>query len=94
MLIRSNAHLAGEMSAQEERYWIHALSGDPLIGNFLKQQGAFVDPRKRAMNQPVCERCEKLAFWHKEGVQCPSCGHWAPVRMHKVKEHIRDGLFK
>lgn len=91
MLVKVN-HNTHQMTSEEQRYWMHALEGDPLIGDFLRRQG--VDMRKKALNQPICERCEKLAFWHKSGVMCPSCGHEGPSKTHKLKIHLRDGYFK
>jgi len=83
-----------EMTAQEERYWLHSLSGDPLIGSFLRTQGMFGDPRIRALNQPVCS-CERLAFWHENGILCPSCGKFTPKeKTHKLKTHLSEGWYK
>ena len=83
-----------EMTAQEERYWLHSLSGDPLIGSFLRTQGMFGDWRQRALSQPVCGRCQKLAFHHENGTICPSCGHYSVGKGLKLKVHLRDGLYK
>lgn len=83
------------MTPKEERYWYHFLKGDPIIGDFIKKQ-AMLNPQMRrdVLNQPICPKCEKFAFHHKEGVQCPTCGHWEPTKTHKVKEHIKGGHYK
>ena len=87
--------MAQEMTAQEEQYWLHSLSGDPLIGSFLRTQGMFGDPRIRALNQPVCGRCQKLSLWHENGALCPSCGHLTPKNSsYKLKTHLKEGWYK
>ena len=86
--------MAREMTTQEQRYWEHMLSGDPLIGDFLKKQGMFVDTVKKALNQPICPKCERFAFYHgKGGCACPTCGYMGPVAQ-KVKTHLSEGWYK
>lgn len=83
------------MTPQEERYWMHALSGDPIIGSFLRQQGMFTDWVQRAANQPICPRCERMAFHHTGGtVACPSCGYMGVSEKIKLKIHLRDGGYR
>lgn len=83
------------MTEQERKYWLSALEGDPLIGDFLRKQSFHgVDPLKKAMSQPVCGRCEKMCFFHEKGVICPSCGNISPEKTHKLAIHLRDGHYK
>jgi ribosomal protein L37E len=83
------------MDQKEEKYWMHFLSKDPLIGGFIKSQ-MQANPMyyRDLLNQPVCERCEKFAFHHKDGVMCPSCGHWSTGKTNKVKIHMAEGHFR
>lgn len=84
------------MDAQEQYYWMHFLQNDPLVGDYVRSQ-IRQNPtfRKDVLNQPVCGRCEKFAFFHKGGVMCPSCGSFTPLeRTHKVKEHIKGGHYR
>lgn len=82
------------MTEQEKRYWISALKGDSLIGDFLRGQSLHgIDPLKKSMSQPVCGRCEKMAFHHKSGIICPSCGYEGP-KTHNLKIHIKEGHYK
>ena len=82
------------MTAAEERYWMHALSGDPLITDYLRKQGMYSDWSKIAANQPICSKCEHLAFHHKGGIACPSCGYIGPAEKRKLKVHLRDGGYR
>lgn len=79
----------------EERYWLNALKGDPIIGQYIRNQMRN-NPQysKEIFDHPVCSRCEKLAFHHKGGVQCPSCNHWSPEKTHKIKTHIAGGYYR
>lgn len=83
-----------EMSAQEERYWMHALSGDPLIGSYLRSQGMFNNWQQIATNQPICIKCERMAFHHKDGIACPSCGYMGPAEKIKLKIHLSGGGYR
>ena len=80
---------------REEAYWMHALKGDPLIGDYIKSQ-MRLNPmfNREIFDQPVCARCEKLAFHHKDGVMCPSCGHFSNTKTHKVKIHLAECHYK
>jgi ribosomal protein S27AE len=83
------------MTESEHKFWQHALSGDPLIGDFLRKQAMHgVDARERAMNQPVCPKCERFAFHHGSGIVCPSCGYEGVEKTHKLAIHLRDGFYK
>lgn len=84
------------MDHSEEKYWMHFLQGDPLIGNYIRSQMRHnPQMRKELMNQPVCPKCEKFCFYHKGGAQCPTCGHWTPENStHKVKIHLAGGHYK
>lgn len=84
------------MDQNEQKYWMHFLSGDPIIGDYIRSQMRH-DPhfRRHVMNQPVCAKCEKFCFYHKGGVQCPTCGSWTPEgKAHKVKIHLAEGHYK
>lgn len=81
---------------EEERYWMHFLKGDPMIGDHIRSQ-MRQNPtfRRELFNQHICERCEKFTFFHKGGVMCPSCGHFSPEgKTHKVKIHLAGGHFR
>jgi hypothetical protein len=82
------------MTPQEERYMLHLLSGDPLIGNFIRNQlrhGAG-DP---LANLPVCPKCERPSLYHDNGAICPTCGTFAvKEKTHRVKDHIRQGYYR
>lgn len=81
------------MDEKEDQYWKHVLSGDPMFKDFLRNQGLHNDdPRQRAMNQPVCAKCERVGFHHKGGMICAHCGHEGPV-IHKLGKHMRDGHY-
>jgi ribosomal protein S27AE len=88
--------MAKEMTAQEERYWMHSLSGDPLIRDFLRSQGIYYHggARNKALNQPICPKCERMAFHHKGGVACPTCGYMGTASTHKLRIHLRDGGYR
>jgi rRNA maturation endonuclease Nob1 len=83
------------LDLKEEAYYMHMLQGDRLIGDYIRSQ-MRLNPhmRRDIFHQPVCAKCEKFAFHHKDGVMCPSCGHWSPTKTHKVIEHIRGGHYK
>lgn len=83
------------MTPQEELYWMHFLEGDPLVGDYVRSQ-MRLNPRFRndLLNQPVCSKCEKFAFHHKNGVMCPSCGTFTSEKTHKVKIHIAEGHYR
>jgi hypothetical protein len=82
------------MTPQEEKYMLHLLSGDPLIGNFIRNQlrhGAG-DP---LANLPVCPKCERPSLYHDNGAICPTCGTFAvKEKTHRVKDHIRQGYYR
>lgn len=79
----------------EERYWLNALKGDPIIGQYIRNQIKNNPTYNREIfDHLICGRCEKIAFHHKNGVQCPSCGHWTPYKTPKIKDHIRSGGYK
>lgn len=84
------------MDAREQYYWMHYLQNDPLVGDYIRSQ-IRQNPqlRKEVLNQPVCGRCEKFAFYHKDGVMCPSCGSFTlKSKTHKVREHVKGGYYK
>lgn len=82
------------LDPDEERYWMHALKGDPLIGPYIRNQMRHNPDLRDIAAHPVCIRCEKFSFHHKGGVMCPSCGYFNPVKTHDIKAHIRGGHFK
>lgn len=83
------------LDTKEERYWMHFLQGDPLIGAYIRSQMRHNPQFRRELyNQPVCSKCEKFAFHHKEGVMCPTCGHWTPSKTHKVMIHMKEGHYR
>lgn len=84
------------MTKDEQLYWMKYLSGDPIIGDYIRSQ-MRQNPqfRRELMNQPVCGKCEGFTFYHKGGAQCPTCGHWTPEgQTHKVKIHLAQGYYK
>ena len=86
--------MSNEMTAQEEQYWLHSLSGDPLIGSFLRTQGMFGDWRQRALRQPLCPKCERLSFHSEHGVTCPTCGYSGSAQKIRIKDHLKNGGYK
>lgn len=85
------------MDPKEEMYWMHFLSRDPLIGDYIKSQMTKNHTfRREVLKQPVCPKCEGFTFFHKGGSQCASekCGHWSPDQSHTLKKHIREGYYR
>lgn len=84
------------MTPEEKRYWTHFLSGDPLVGDYIRSQIRHnPNLRREILNQPVCGRCEGFTFYHKGGAQCPTCGTWTPAgKTHKVKIHLAEGHYR
>lgn len=84
------------MDPKEEMFWLHFLSRDRLIGDYIRSQIRHNPKlRKEILRQPVCEKCEGFTFFHKGGAQCSSCGHWSPEgKTHSVKQHIREGYYR
>lgn len=84
------------MDTQEKNYWTKFLSGDPLIGDYIRSQMRHnPQMRREILNQPVCGKCEGFTFYHKGGAQCPTCGTWTPEgQTHKVKIHLAEGYYK
>ena len=97
MLIKVNHDYSSHtMSPAQLKYWYHFFDGDEIIGGYVRSQ-IRQNPqfRREVLNQPVCVKCEKFGFWHKGGVQCPTCGHWAPENQtHKVKIHLKEGHYQ
>lgn len=94
MLVRVNNDTQ-YMTDSEQKFWEHALSGDPMIKDFLMKQGMHgVDTRHKALSQPVCPKCERFAFHHKSGIACPSCGYEGTEKTHKLAIHLRDGFYR
>lgn len=85
-----------EMTAQEERFWMHALSKDPVVGSYLRNQARHgVDVMKQARNMLVSPCCEAAALHHQGGILCAACGKWSPKgSTHKVIDHIRGGYYR
>lgn len=84
-----------KLDPQEERYWLHALQGDPIVGDYIRSQMRLNPTFNREIfNQPVCEKCERIAFHHKNGVMCATCGHWSTGKTHKIKIHLSEGHYK
>jgi len=84
------------LDPREEAYWLHFLSRDPQIGDYIRSQLRH-NPRLRreVLKQPVCPRCEGFTFFHKGGAQCPSCGTWTPEgKTHSLKIHLREGHYR
>lgn len=84
------------MTQDEQKYWMKFLSGDPLIGDYIRSQMRHnPQMRREIMNQPVCSKCEGFTFYHRGGAQCPTCGTWTPEgQTHKVKVHLAEGYYK
>lgn len=84
------------MNEAEKRYWTHFLSGDPLVGDYIRSQIRHnPNLRREILNQPVCVRCEGFTFYHQGGAQCPTCGTWTPEgKTHKVKIHLAEGHYR
>lgn len=82
------------MSEQEEKYWLHVLSGDPMFKNFIQRQSMFGDnPYQTAARQPICPKCERAGFFHENGMACHHCGYTGSIE-HNLKIHIREGHFR
>lgn len=83
------------LDPEEEKYWLHFLSRDPIIGDYIRSQiRANPQLRREILNQPVCPKCEGFMFFHKNGALCPSCGTFVPERSHTLKKHLREGYYK
>lgn len=82
---------------EEERYWMHFLQGDRLIGDYIKSQ-IRLNPtlRREILNQPVCTRCEKFCFFDKDGTAiCPTCGTKGSAnKTNTVKIHLTGGHYR
>jgi len=86
--------VAREMTPQEERAWLHFLSGDPMFKNFVaNQRMAGENPYQRIASQPICPKCERPGFHHNTGMVCPTCGYNGPVVM-KTRKYLREGWWK
>lgn len=87
-----------QMDPKEELYWLHFLTADtkdPTVRDYIKSQLRHNPQyRREVLQQPVCSKCERFAFHHKNGVQCSSCGHWTPYKTDKVKNHMANGMFR
>jgi hypothetical protein len=84
------------MTQDEQKYWMHFLQGDPLVGDYIRSQMRH-DPnyRRQVMNQPVCPSCEKFMFYDKDGTAtCMTHGTVAIDKTHKVKIHLAEGHFR
>lgn len=86
------------LDQNEEKYWLHFLANDTRdtkVRDYIRSQ-LRLNPeyRREILNQPVCPKCERFAFHHKEGVMCTSCGHWSPNKTHKVKIHMAEGMYR
>lgn len=82
---------------EEERYWMHFLQGDPLIGDYIKSQIRHNPQlRREILNQPVCPRCEKFCFYDKNGTaQCVTCGtNVSASKTNRVKIHLAEGHYR
>ena len=93
--VRYNKETVG-MNLQEKAYWSHFLSGDPLVGDYIRSQ-IRQNPqlRREILNQPVCIKCEGFTFFHNGGAQCPTCGTWTPEgKTHSVKKHLKEGYYR
>lgn len=87
-----------KFNPDEEKYWMHFLSNDskdPIVRDYIRSQLRHSPQyRREVLNQPICGRCERFAFHHKQGVQCTHCGHWSPHKTNKVKIHLAGGHYK
>lgn len=84
------------MNEDETKYWMKFLSGDPIIGDYIRSQIRHNPQlRREILNQPVCGKCEGFTFFHKGGAQCPTCGTWTPEgQTHAVKIHLAEGHYR
>ena len=84
------------MTPQEERFFKHAITNDPLAAWFLENQfmhGQSV--MRHAANSYICPRCEAIALVHMGDVLCGRCGTFVPKeKTHKLKQHIEGGFFR
>ncbi len=83
---------------KEEKYWLHFLATDKrdsIVQDYVRSQLYHdTEYRKRILKQPVCSKCEGFAFHHRNGVMCPTCGHWTPYKTHSVKTHLKEGHYR
>ena len=84
------------MNQQEEKYWYHFLSSDPMVGDYIRSQLRHNPKlRREILNQPVCPKCEGFMFFHQNGAQCVACGTFVVEgREHTLKKHVREGHYR
>lgn len=84
------------LNPKEEQYWMHFLSRDPLVGDYIRSQLQHNPKlRREVLNQPVCPSCEGFMFFHGEGAQCSACGTFVREgRNHTLKKHVREGHYR
>lgn len=93
MLVQSNT-LSHEMSAQEEKAWLHFLSGDPMFRDFVNNQAHFGEnPFSRVGSQPICPKCERPGFHHHGGMICTTCGYTGSTAI-KTSTYLKEGWWK
>lgn len=84
------------LDQQEEKYWLHFLSRDPLVGDYIRSQIRHNPQlRREILNQPVCPSCEGFLFYDKnDTAMCPKHGRVAIDKTHKVKVHLAEGYYR
>ncbi|MNV28565.1 hypothetical protein D3C71_1197600 [compost metagenome] len=94
MLINANTHSSREMSAAEEKAWLHFFSGDPMFRDFVNNQArAGEDPFARVNSQPICLKCERPGFFHMQGMACNHCGYVGPIQV-TANAYLKEGWWK
>lgn len=85
-----------EMTPQEERYWIHALTRDGTSTAFLQNQVRHgQDLLQTSAKLAVCPRCEGVMLGDNKGHRCGACGTWVPKeKAHLLREYMMNSNFK
>lgn len=82
------------MTHDEEVALTHMLSGDPLVGFYIRNQVSAGNPNP-LRSMPVCTRCERPALYEGKDALCPACGQRTPRNLTiTVKQYMDQRLFK
>jgi len=66
----------------------HLIHKNDIVAGLAKVSGGGID----FLNQPICERCEKIATWDKDDTcHCFACGHNTKEPM-TVQDHFLASL--
>lgn len=83
----SNIKLLKLIEKQNPKFANHVIQGNELMESFIKHEGGGIE----LLEQPVCENCEKVAAWGKDGAFCFSCKHTTKEPI-TVREYLEKAL--